>query len=182
MQWIKSTQRYTFQPTLPVREVTFLPCYYIIFTIISTHTSREGSDEKPNLKVAFHPIFQPTLPVREVTVIIIYHRDKCKYFNPHFPWGKWHTWICIALGFILFQPTLPVREVTHLLCMAQLCFGISTHTSREGSDVCSNCIKWYKKYFNPHFPWGKWQQFCVRNLMREIISTHTSREGSDLIL
>ncbi len=67
MQWIKSTQRYTFQPTLPVREVTFLPCYYIIFTIISTHTSREGSDEKPNLKVAFHPIFQPTLPVREVT-------------------------------------------------------------------------------------------------------------------
>ncbi len=77
MQWIKSTQRYTFQPTLPVREVTFLPCYYIIFTIISTHTSREGSDEKPNLKVAFHPIFQPTLPVREVTQTPPYDRWVC---------------------------------------------------------------------------------------------------------
>ena len=53
---------YEFQPTLPVREVTFANLLHLLFIFISTHTSREGSD-KGQVKVT----------------------EKQYYFNPHFP-------------------------------------------------------------------------------------------------
>ena len=41
---LKILQKLIFQPTLPVREVTFLLRRLIAIIDISTHTSREGSD------------------------------------------------------------------------------------------------------------------------------------------
>ena len=57
--------------------------------------------------------FQPTLPVREVTTEV---HMRCDFV-------------------LVFQPTLPVREVTAMAVNITPNYNISTHTSREGSDL-----------------------------------------------
>ena len=124
---------------------------------ISTHTSREGSDGTGSSLIIPLSKFQPTLPVREVTIGPCYPLPESINFNPHFPWGKWPTLMCVGFPLISFQPTLPVREVTLHWWTFLGYFNISTHTSREGSDLGSFVIAVRFLYFNPHFPWGKWR-------------------------
>ncbi len=124
---------YWFQPTLPVREVTVSIKDKMSLIIISTHTSREGSDTKLNN----------------------YHAALTD-FNPHFPWGKWLFLYLQKYYNCLFQPTLPVREVTNVIKLMTGVPLISTHTSREGSDLMDTVSVRVNKNFNPHFPWGKW--------------------------
>ena len=167
-----------FQSTLPVREVT---CTFLqnegIFCI-SIHTSREGSDTQNKSYDALR-VFQSTLPVREVTSdenrasassCISIHTSRegsdsallagksiCRYFNPHFPWGKWLNEQIKGIISSEFQSTLPVREVTK--------------ESRSTDER-------YK--FQSTLPVREVTQEERFKVWQIAISIHTSREGSDL--
>ncbi len=60
-------QRDTFQSTLPLREVTWLSRQGSVISIISIHTSPEGSDKEAVWNLVNPLRFQSTLPLREVT-------------------------------------------------------------------------------------------------------------------
>ncbi len=81
-----------------------------------------------------------------------------------------------------FQPTLPVREVTKRELRQVQELEISTHTSREGSDLStSSCVRSYTK-FQPTLPVREVTETSAGFSEMSCISTHTSREGSDAIV
>ena len=124
----------TFQSTLPLREVTKLSHQTGNRMVISIHTSPEGSDVFGGILCVGLSVFQSTLPLREVTytsgmMFCVWRFQstlplrevtapplcthiRTTYFNPHFPWGKWHRrFLTIPVDYT-FQSTLPLREVT----------------------------------------------------------------------
>ena len=99
-----------FQPTLPVRGVTFWLEAIEHRIIISTHTPRAGSDLNL-LRCAGLEKFQPTLPVRGVTLSMP-QSSFSESFQPTLPVRgvtQFHQYDYDTYG---FQPTLPVRGVT----------------------------------------------------------------------
>ena len=73
-----------FQPTLPVREVTIKCQSFYYQKIISTHTSREGSDFVTYDELTGQNISTHTS--REGSDIrITSGQNSSIYFNPHFP-------------------------------------------------------------------------------------------------
>ena len=145
-----------FQPTLPVREVTQFSYMAKWHMIISTHTSREGSDNGGSRS-----------------------KESEVNFNPHFPWGKWPTGHQSRCHIYWFQPTLPVREVTHIRHISIFKQQISTHTSREGSDILISERRIPYFLFQPTLPVREVTNLFFNKKSIINISTHTSREGSD---
>ena len=77
-----------FQPTLPVRGVTFSSMSTPWTDEISTHTPRAGSDFIVCPFIDNLTLFQPTLPVRGVTYFDFLNLDLPYDFNPHSPCGE----------------------------------------------------------------------------------------------
>ena len=175
-----------------------------MFTAISTHAPRAGSDPLSLQSTLISSPFQPTLPVRGATP------NRRKAPSTH-----------------VFQPTLPVRGATRGHEPVELFFFISTHAPRAGSDRAERHIHhgygaisthapragsdawrgWRRSrpaYFNPRSPCGErhatvWDltgvvvfqpTLPVRGATRRFltlashpkISTHAPRAGSDLTI
>ena len=102
--WLK------FQPTLPVRGVTSIEYIYGPQERISTHTPRAGSDARCSS--------------RGIRSII----------STHTPRAGSDRVLCSGRPAAGFQPTLPVRGVTLSIDKLEIDYLISTHTPRAGSD------------------------------------------------
>ena len=101
-----------FQSTLPARGATSDSQKIPLYSTISIHTPREGSDAES----AGEPSADDD-------------------FNPHSPRGERHQIVRRRGGRAGFQSTLPARGATPARRKCSFGSSISIHTPREGSDL-----------------------------------------------
>ena len=111
------------------------------------------------------------------------HAPKRANFNPRSPWGERRTPrpLCSA-GFSDFNPRSPWGERLFMMANHSLCFSISIHAPRGGSDwiIAGSFINIFN--FNPRSPWGERRRQKAWKSRKERISIHAPRGGSDVIL
>ena len=145
-----------FQPTLPARGATGMPCHPATSRAISTHAPRTGSDAYSPPKWRVNGIFQPTLPARGATYAEI-----------------------IQIFIFTFQPTLPARGATRRGRGKATMQTISTHAPRTGSDSASCDTLSRALKFQPTLPARGATPLELLGSFRTAISTHAPRTGSD---
>ena len=145
-----------FQSTLPVGGATHNGCCKIVFSTISIHAPRGGSDSTNFKSFSISGSFQSTLPVGGATL----RR-------------------CTANKASSFQSTLPVGGATVHDSVTFEVPDISIHAPRGGSDTSSDKSDAGYWYFNPRSPWGErpHQRFSLG--WQLLISIHAPRGGSD---
>ena len=100
--------------------------------IISIHAPRGGSDNPDTVWGNPYREFQSTLPVGGATTIGV-----------------------VAPATAGFQSTLPVGGATDGMSECPLCYIISIHAPRGGSDWCCCPCTTPTQDFNPRSPWGE---------------------------
>ena len=145
-----------FRPTLHMRAATRLLSQLPVYTVISTHAPRAGSD-----------------------FCMIYYITSPSNFNPRSPCGErrgGQTCRRLILG---FQSTLPVRGATSHVSRVFAHGYISIHAPRAGSDVNKKYIGGERKQFQSTLPVRGATDGQNRRKDHQPISIHAPRAGSD---
>ena len=174
--WWRSCGR--FQSTLPVGGATFRCRPETLFSMVSIHAPRGGSDANSQTGCNLAP-----------------------RFNPRSPWGERQFTAGDDSGRTLFQSTLPVggatrnsgRKRSANLFQSTLPVGgatikdrameylrlVSIHAPRGGSDSSGRI--WPLPYlsFNPRSPWGERPAWRIPRGTHTQVSIHAPRGGSD---
>ena len=84
----------------------------LLYTQISIHAPRTGSDTAPHQQTRRHPAFQSTLPARGATIHLIVPHTIDENFNPRSPHGERRGGGDGVIDLQRFQSTLPARGAT----------------------------------------------------------------------
>ena len=129
-----------------------------MYSPISIHAPRTGSDLLVKLWSGAELIFQSTLPARGATYVLRSASAKNGNFNPRSPHGERHQ---------------------HLRRYLILCY-ISIHAPRTGSDAQNVGQNYIADNFNPRSPHGERRDRRADNSLACAISIHAPRTGSDV--
>ena len=143
-----------FQSTLPVRGATNYPIYGSLFSVISIHAPRAGSDPNVRGRLAVGGI-SIHAPRAGSDAKLWTWRTGMWNFNPRSPCGERRDYMPDGKPRDLFQSTLPVRGATILTFIVFPPVLISIHAPRAGSDISSRFKLLRRRYFNPRSPCGE---------------------------
>ena len=147
--------RAPFQSTLPVWGATILSNKSPAAELISIHAPRVGSDPM-EIDVPFlGRIFQSTLPVWGATKWQHRPAEPGKFQSTLPVWGATMGRKHSRHHQHQFQSTLPVWGATVLRLCMPVCFEISIHAPRVGSDQAMRNSYLGIVYFNPRSPCGE---------------------------
>ena len=168
-----------FNPRSPHGERPTKTCPITLWTAISIHAPRTGSDLWLHSRARTLLYFNPRSPHGERRLLPTCGRS-CLYFNPRSPHGE----RLLALRrFALnprFQSTLPARGATMTSSRSDGASAISIHAPRTGSDVPAGCCTTISVKFQSTLPArGATPLMCYHFRRRKGISIHAPRTGSD---
>ena len=139
--------------------------------MISIHAPRGGSDKNQYQKDDGSRYFNPRSPWGERPEYTSY-MAAINYFNPRSPWGERRWMSRWQQGPSYFNPRSPWGERPEPFFVRRICFPISIHAPRGGSDVKSINLGVKNFNFNPRSPWGERpRRNLARNASKKFQST-----------
>ena len=127
----------------------------LLYTQISIHAPRTGSDTAPHQQTRRHPAFQSTLPARGATCATAFSIVLTVYFNPRSPHGERRAVLSQNRVRPVFQSTLPARGATQRPARAASRQQFQPTLPARGATLEGDSRDRGPGHFNPRSPHGE---------------------------